>query len=812
VHSGETTLIGEKIGHIEIVDQLGEGGMGAVYVGFDEKLQRQVAVKAIRGKSRLDDEAKARFLREARILSQLEHPRICTVHDFIESDDGDFLVLELLRGETLRQAMRGDLGHGTKLAVAQQLLDVLETVHAKGVIHRDLKPENVMLLPDGEIKVLDFGLSRSKEVSTRVAYANAVAKAEKAGADIDPDETLAAPSENTSDDVRTRLGSLVGTIAYMSPEQARGEPATSASDMYSAGLMLQELFTEKAPYEDGLGPNELLAHAADGKIRPVTGLPADLSQLIERLTALAPGARPSAQDAAELLQKIIDRPTLRRRRWIVGSAVAVVILLLAGIAVRERVNARRVAVERDTAQRVSDFLTDLFEVSDPFEAQGKEISVRELLDRGAERIETELVGQPLVRARLMTTLGVVYQRLGHFDEAEKLLVAAVEIRRRMLGNLHTDTLTALDDLAGVYHAAGKFDDAEAYYRESLAGYRRALGDDHPSSLIEAGNLGMLLVRRGKLQEAEPYCREAADGLVRVLDADDPNAIIPLSNMGYLLHRLGRYEEAELYWRQALSRTRRTHGADHSTTLLVIGGYGYLLKELGKLDEAEPLYREALEGRRRIFGDDHPTTLESIHNMGYLLKSQGKLDEAEVFYREAIEGRRCILGDNHKDTLLSINNLGVLLRVMKRHEESEVLLLGALDGVRRVVGEDSPSTLRIINNLGVLYREMGEYDKADTYSLQALEGRRRVFGEFHPTTLVSLFNLGKLRRAQGRLDEADACFRESLAGVRRVHGDHHPNTRRGVEVLIELSEQRSRSNEAEQWRKLLREIDAASSQG
>ena len=154
-------LVGQTLGHYRIVVQIGEGGMGAVYVGFDEKLQRKVALKAIRSEFRLHADAKARFLREARILSQLDHPHICTIHDFIEGKDSDFIVLELVKGETLRTAMKGGMDHPTKMSVAKQLLEVLVAVHGQGVIHRDLKPENVMLTDNGDLKVLDFGLSRS---------------------------------------------------------------------------------------------------------------------------------------------------------------------------------------------------------------------------------------------------------------------------------------------------------------------------------------------------------------------------------------------------------------------------------------------------------------------------------------------------------------------------------------------------------------------------------------------------------------------------------------------------------------------------
>ncbi len=220
-------LLGEQIGHIRIVDVLGEGGMSTVYVGYDHKLQRKVALKAIRSEYRLREEAKARFLREARILTQLDHPHVCTIHDFIEGDDCDFLVLELIKGKNLREAMKDDLDHATKMSIAGQLLGLLVAVHGQGVIHRDLKPENVMITGSGSVKVLDFGLSRSAEELGSTSSIAETLGLDEVPTEADPDKTFSSAKGGRSVYVKTKLGTVLGTIGYMSPEQARGEPATA---------------------------------------------------------------------------------------------------------------------------------------------------------------------------------------------------------------------------------------------------------------------------------------------------------------------------------------------------------------------------------------------------------------------------------------------------------------------------------------------------------------------------------------------------------------------------------------------------------
>ncbi|MEM8933208.1 MAG: serine/threonine-protein kinase, partial [Acidobacteriota bacterium] len=312
--SGRQRVLGRKVGPIRITDWLADGGMGEVYLGWDERLERQVALKAVR-RQRLDDratdEARARLLREARILSRLDDPKICQIHDYIEGDDGDWLVLEWVDGDTLSDIDLDTVSRARRLEIAQHIAEVLVETHAQGIVHRDLKPSNVMLARDGAVKVLDFGVARwsAMEIGSAVP---------KRGAGLPVVE-----GEPSRPDIETRFGDLLGTILYMSPEQARGELVTPASDLYAFGLLLGEMLTGEPPYPPDLPATAVLVRVARGERpdarRHADALGPDMVRLIDDLTRVDPAARPTAGETVRRLSWERGRP---KRRWRRGRATA----------------------------------------------------------------------------------------------------------------------------------------------------------------------------------------------------------------------------------------------------------------------------------------------------------------------------------------------------------------------------------------------------------------------------------------------------------------------------------------------------------
>ena len=308
-------LIGRRFGHIRITDVIGQGGMGDVYLGYDEKLDRKVALKVLHAENRLDAESRERLLREARALSKLDHPNICRIHDYIESDYVDLLVLEYIQGNTIQDVLADrQLSRAEKLRIAISTAEVLVAAHRVGIIHRDLKPENVMLTKQGDVKVLDFGLARWLNVYTvgqlkRISNAGVQA--------ITPEETAVYS--------RTAVGVTMGTPLYMSPEQARGEELTTASDMYAFGLFLQALFTGIDPHPLGFTAREVILRAARGETIPVSGISGDITALINRLKQFAPADRPTAIEAVAQLRHLADRTRRTIRRVAIAAAISIVL-------------------------------------------------------------------------------------------------------------------------------------------------------------------------------------------------------------------------------------------------------------------------------------------------------------------------------------------------------------------------------------------------------------------------------------------------------------------------------------------------------
>lgn len=808
--------IGDTVGHIRITRLVGAGGMGEVYLGFDETLQRTVAVKTIGKDARLSPTARARFLREARALSQLDHPHICKIYDSIEGEESDFLVLELIEGRNLADAIHSGLDPAVKLKIAEQIAAALVAAHEKGIVHRDIKPSNVMLTADGSAKVLDFGLAR---VARSVAldgsgYRVGAAEAPRLSPDELEEPTMGvteagelrpsepgpepqpAASPSAVESIRTVRGAVVGTPRYMSPEQARGEPATAASDMYSFGLLLRELFTGRPALETWSPPAGSAEAATPRNPRSIPGLSGDLRALVERLESPAPGARPTASETLARLRWIGDKPRRRNRRIL--AAAAVVLAVLAGLKYTFDLREERsqAIAARNQAEQLVDFLIGLFEVADPGEARGRTITAREILSRGADEVAAELGGQPLTQAKLMETIGVITTNLGLYDEAGPLLERSLELRRTAAGADSLEVSSSLQNLAVLCDRQGRYREGEEMARRSLAIREAELAPDSVEIAESLHALGLLTQRQAKYDAAESAFVRAIAIREDALGNDHPEVARSLRELGIVYQDQGRYDDAAACYQRALAIRERVLGADHpdvGASLTSLASVRYLQ---GDLEEARTLYRRALGIREQTLGPDHPDVALAFLNIAVIDQVEGRLDDAEAAFRRALAIQEQALGRDHPEVADSLARIAMLCQVQGRVDEADQLHRRAVGVLEDGGHADSPQMVSALTQRASFLDDIGRYAEADAVIRRAYGIGQRTLDADDPIMAEVCFGLAHVSyRHFGRADEAGPLYARAIATWERTMAPDDPFLLMALTDYAELMREQGRAEEA-----------------
>ena len=622
-------LIGRQFGHIRVTDVVGEGGMGAVYLGHDEKLDRRVALKVLHADQRLDEEARERLLREARALSRVDHPNICRIHDYIETGDVDLLVLEYIDGRTLQRAIEEGLAHGEKLRIALAVAEVLVRAHRAGIVHRDLKPENVMLTKSGEVKVLDFGLARWFHARRSAAHLSTDPKVPVA--DAPASATLAMPAVRPSDAfpsgrrelLATAAGITLGTPLYMSPEQARGENLTPASDMFALGLLLQVLFTGKEPHPEVMTAREIILRVARGETNPVEGAPAAIAALINSLKQFAPTDRPTAVEAVDRLKFLIARPQRLLRRAIAAAVIAVMLL-----------GAWRYVVDLDHERSIA--------IAERAEAQRQKAKAEDLINFMVGDLHKKL--EPVGRLDVLDAA------------AEKALQYVQELRPEAM------SVEELSRNAKVLNQVGEVRVGQANYPEALTVFRSAFrlasaavgrGPRSGEALMTLGAsqywIGHTLHRQGKTEEALQQMLAYQSTAEKLVAADPANREYQLErayghgNVASMLEQLGRLPEAlphhlvSLEMKEAVA-SRAPADPDAQVALAIAHNkVGVVSLRLGDLAAAaEHLEKEAAIFRRLLAGDPRNSTWQrslavNLAYQGRVQLNRGNAQQALALY-------------------------------------------------------------------------------------------------------------------------------------------------------------------------------------
>jgi tetratricopeptide (TPR) repeat protein len=721
----------ERVGAYRIIRLLGAGGMGEVYEAEQDRPRRRVALKLMRS-ARLSPAKLRRFEYEAEWLGRLDHAGIARIYEAGSTPTPTgpipYFAMELVSGQRLDRWIgesQPDLRARIRLLI--ELCHAVQHAHQKGLIHRDLKPANILVTPDGQPKILDFGVARAMGDESPLS---------------DP-RTLA-----------TADGTLVGTIQYMSPEQAGGDvrQLDTRSDVYSLGVIAYQMLSDRLPYDVGTLSLSKSLDAVQRIDPPRLGsidrhLRGDLEIIVAKAMEKRKEDRyPSAAEmAGDFERYLTDQPIsarapglwyqfrkfARRRKGLVAAAMIVLATLVAGIVgttwgLYRAERARRVAETSNAiSEQVNKFLQAMLSSADPARGVGRDVTVVYVLKQAEKELEGRFADQPLVEAAIRLTLADTCHELGMDEQAVVHYQRGFDLRKSVLGEQAMDTIVAATGLASTLVSLGRWSEAEPLMRRTLEAARVGLGND------------------------------------------DPQTISCLSNLGWCLH------------------------------------------EAGRSAEGEPLLRDALERRRRISGDDHGETLKSLSNLALALQAQGKFDEAEVLGREQLRRMTAVTGPDHPYTILSMNNLATTLANLDRWEEAEKLLSQALEKSRRVLGEDHPETMTNLANLAFVMSRQGHVADAVPLAQEALERRRRVNGDDHPQTIAAMNNLADLFDTLNRMDEAEALFAEALARSRRSSGDRHPRT---LLMMTNLAYVRQRQKRDDQALPLFREAFELTRQG
>jgi serine/threonine-protein kinase len=715
------------IGPYRVLRRIGRGGMAEVFLAerADDEYRRRVAIKIVRAERGGD--LAARFRHERQVLASLEHPHIARLYDGGMTADGrPYLVMEYVDGRPIdRYADETRLSIDGRLALFDQVCGAVARAHRNLIAHRDLKPGNVFVSADGTVKLLDFGVAKLIE------------------AEDGPDD---APV--------TRAGMRVMTPEYASPEQFRGDPVTTATDVYSLGVLLYELLTgvrpngpagasaralQRAALERDPDPPSLAAARAGEAAAAARGstaqglrrrLQGDLDNIVLKALEKDADRRYASVDALadDLGRHRCGLPVsargdsigyragrfLRRHRAAAAGAAAVVVLvttLVAYYSVRLATERDRARLEAQSATRIAEFVTGLFRDADPIRSADPNVTARELLQRGAARLETELGADPDVQARLLTTIGLSYRSIGLLDESVAAHERALESRRARLGPDHPEIAESLTNIGGALYYAGRYDEARRRYEEALRIYE-ASSDAPPEHVAETLNgLGLLDRREGQLDRAAATLERALALRERALGADDPR-IAPLANNLGLVHMsLGNHERA-----------------------------------LALFDRAADLHAKGV-------GPDSPLVAGSLMNAGDALARQGEFEAALPKLQQALAIQEQAYGPDHRDTATAVNALAGALMDVGRYEEALPLFSRAERAYASALGPGHPYVAYPIVNAGDVYWKIGDHARALAAYERALAIREAAFGAVHRDVAATLQRIGALRVLMHDCDRA-----------------------------------------------------------
>ncbi len=750
-----------RFGDYELIKVLGQGGMGIVYLARQLSLGRLVALKMLRAGLLAGDNDLRRFRNEAKAIAQLDHPHLLTIFEVGEYDGRCYFTMPLINGGSLADHPSRYLDHPRRAALlVADIAGAIHHAHQRGILHRDLKPANVLIDEAGRPHVSDFGLAK------------------RLGDDDTP------------------TGAILGTPAYMSPEQASGctELVTTSSDIYGLGAILYSLLTGRSPFTGGSAVEILRRVCDEGLERP-----SKLNPLVDRgLEAIClkslekepkrryASAEAFADDLVRWLEglPIAARPAgpttlfwmwCRRKPALAGMSLALAVLTIAGTAgiVANWLDVRyqkellalantRTERERDFAETLNEFLLeDLLHRSSPLGAPTRAVSVEDLLDRSARTVESRFVGRPAVEASIRRVLADAYRATGRLDKADAQITACLKIMSGAPDVDERERLAAWHALGGLLLAKDNAKAAMRYAHMAHEGRNRILGAADVDSLDSANLLVSVNLALGQVQRAEDLANRTYEAASEAHGAGHRITLCALGNLGVIAHRLGRLADAE----ESLKIVREARipllGPDHPETLHAESNLAAVVLARGRAAEAESLLSRALGASRQVLGEGHHLTLTIANNLAAAQSQLGKLDEAGASLVAVIEGRESVLGETHTDTMMARNNLAANLADRGRFVEALALLDGVVPHLRANLPPGDPRLAAAILNQAGSLQGAGQIEEAEARAEEAVALARKLPGQGGSTTEALARQAAILLDAR-KFDRAEILAREVLA--------------------------------------------------
>lgn len=800
----ETVPSGSQVGPYRILREIGQGGMGSVYLAerADQQYDKTVAIKLLRRWSAGNERLVRRFREERQILAALDHPDIARLYDGGVTADGEpWFAMEYVEGVTIdRYCDERGLPIEGRLELFCRVCAAVQHAHRNLVVHRDLKPGNIMVTAEGGVKLLDFGIAKL----------------------LGNDEADGSPP-------LTETGERLMTLLYASPEQVRGEPVSTASDVYSLGVLLYELLARRNPYglttrephrvaraileQEPERPSIAVLHHRDGedsgdsgfeRVLPPAKLARRLRGDLDTIVGMAMQKEASRRyGSAERLEADVRRhlaglPVVARadtglyrtrkfvRRHRVGVTIAAgMALLVIAFAVvtgvqslRIRAQAGRIALERDRAEQVSRFLAGLFQTSDPYAGAGGDLTARDILDSGAARVERELAGQPEARALMLLEMGRAYFGLGVRARARRFAETSLAIRRRMSSDGQLEIARTLDFLGTVLLDEGELNGAEDAHREALSLRRSMLGERHREVARTLNALAGVLRASGRFRDADSVSREA----VTIDEAQSGSSRLDLAEslkgLAHAVAARGGHAEAVGLFRHALALERLERPAEHPASVATLLDLASALGEAGEMEAADSLFRQGLALERRALGDEHPEVAGNEARFAVLLQRRGDGEGAEALYRRSLATARRRLPAVHLLTATTLLGLGELLRARGAADRAEPLVREGLAMRRSVLPPGHPGIAEAEQAVGAVAMARGHYVEAETrFLLPSRQVLRAVYGDSDRRTRAATARLVELHEASGQRARASSYRAELASGSSpRPTGDLETVTR------------------------------------